>query len=53
MERQSKNEKLLQYFKDICRIPRQTGDEEAISQYLLDFAKARACRQNGMPIIMC
>ena len=41
MERQSKNEKLLQYFKDICRIPRQTGDEEAISQYLLDFAKAR------------
>ena len=39
MERQSKNEKLLQYFKDICRIPRQTGDEEAISQYLLDFAK--------------
>ena len=40
MERQSKNEKLLQYFKDICRIPRQTGDEEAISQYLLDFAKA-------------
>ena len=41
MERQSKNEKLLQYFKDICRIPRQTSDEEAISQYLLDFAKAR------------
>ena len=41
MERQSKNEKLLQYFKDICLIPRQTGDEEAISQYLLDFAKAR------------
>ena len=41
MERQPKNEKLLQYFKDICLIPRQTGDEEAISQYLLDFAKAR------------
>ena len=42
MERQSKNEKLLQYFKDICRIPRQTGDEEAISQYLLDFCKSQS-----------
>lgn len=29
----------LRYFEEISRIPRGSGNEEAISQYLLDFAK--------------
>lgn len=29
----------LRYFEEISRIPRSSGNEEAISQYLLDFAK--------------
>ena len=29
----------LRYFEDISRIPRGSGNEGAISQYLLDFAK--------------
>lgn len=35
------NETLLQFFKDICLIPRQTGDEEGIIQYLEHFASER------------
>ena len=30
----------LRYFEEISAIPRGSGNEEAISQYLLDFAKA-------------
>ena len=41
MKEQNRNEKLLQFFKDICLIPRQTGDEDGISQFLIEFAQAR------------
>ena len=41
MHKHNKNEKLLQFFKEICLIPRQTGDEEGISQFLAEFAQAR------------
>lgn len=41
MKEQNRSEKLLQFFKDICLIPRQTGDEEGISQFLIEFAQAR------------
>lgn len=34
-------EKLLSFFKTVCSIPRQTGDEERISSFLVDFARSR------------
>lgn len=34
-------EKLISYFKEISRIPRSSGDEKAISDYLVAFAKER------------
>lgn len=33
-------EQALRYFEEISQIPRGSGNERAISQYLLDFAKA-------------
>lgn len=39
MEEQKNN--LFKYFEQICKIPRQSGDEEAISAYLMEFAKER------------
>lgn len=32
---------MLRYFEEICKIPRGSGNERAISDYLLAFAKAR------------
>ncbi len=34
-------EKLISYFKEISSIPRSSGDERAISDYLVEFAKER------------
>ncbi|MGN1266696.1 MAG: beta-Ala-His dipeptidase [Dorea sp.] len=34
-------EKIIQYLKEISEIPRASGDEKAISDYLLKFAKDR------------
>lgn len=34
-------EKIITYFKEISRIPRTSGDEKAISDYLVAFAKER------------
>ena len=36
----------LRYFEEISAIPRGSGNEEAISQYLLErlYHKARLCR---------
>ena len=34
-------EKLIMYFKEISKIPRSSGDEKAISDYLAAFAKER------------
>ena len=33
--------KLFEYFEEICAIPHGSGNEAAIAQYLVDFAKAR------------
>lgn len=43
------------YFEQICKIPRQTGDEEAISTFLMNFAairglEAKRDRQNNVLI---
>lgn len=34
-------EKVVSYFKKVCSIPRASGDEKAISDYILSFAKER------------
>ena len=34
-----KPEKVFSYFEELCRIPHGSGHEEAISNYLVDFAK--------------
>ena len=34
-----KPEKVFRYFEDISAIPRGSGNEEAVSQYCLDFAR--------------
>lgn len=34
-------EKVIFYFKKICSIPRASGDEKAVSDYIADFAKER------------
>lgn len=34
-------EKIISYFKQISKIPRTSGDEQAISDYLVAFAKER------------
>lgn len=34
-------EKVISYFKEISKIPRSSGDEKAISDYLVAFAKER------------
>ena len=34
-------QKLFQYFEDITAIPRGSSNEEAVAQYVIDFAKAR------------
>lgn len=39
-------EKVIDHFKKICRIPRSSGDEKAISDYIADFA-----RERGLPVI--
>lgn len=36
-----RREKLLALFEKICSIPRQTGDEEGISRFLVEFARSR------------
>ena len=36
-----KSEKVLSFFKEITKIPRESGHEEKIIAYLLDFAAAR------------
>lgn len=33
--------KAYEYFQQVCRIPRKSGDEEEISDFLIDFAKER------------
>lgn len=33
--------KMLRYFEEICKIPRGSGNERAISDYLADFARRR------------
>lgn len=35
------NEKIIEFFKEISKIPRASGDEKAISDYLVKFAKDR------------
>lgn len=35
------NDLIFKYFKDICKIPRETYHVEEISNYLVDFAKER------------
>ena len=32
---------MLRFFEDICKIPHGSGNEQAISDYLMEFAKAR------------
>lgn len=32
---------MLRFFEDICKIPHGSGNEQAISDYLMDFARAR------------
>ncbi len=44
MQEPKKNERLFRLFEEICRIPRQTGDEAAISNYLMEFARIRGFR---------
>ena len=34
-----KPEKVFSYFEELCQIPHGSGHEEAISNYLVDFAK--------------
>ena len=34
-------EKVISYFKKVCSIPRASGDEQAISDYIVSFAKER------------
>lgn len=34
-------EKIISYFKEISKIPRSSGDEKAVSDYLTAFAKER------------
>ncbi len=34
-------EKVISYFKKVCSIPRASGDEKAISDYIADFARER------------
>ncbi|MBU3874476.1 beta-Ala-His dipeptidase [Faecalicatena sp. AGMB00832] len=34
-------EKVISYFKKVCSIPRASGDEKAISEYIADFARNR------------
>ena len=34
-------EKVIFYFKKVCSIPRASGDEKAISDYIADFARER------------
>ena len=33
--------KLFEFFEEICAIPHGSGNEAAIAQYLVDFAKAQ------------
>ncbi|MBQ8383162.1 MAG: aminoacyl-histidine dipeptidase [Clostridia bacterium] len=39
---------LLRFFEDICKIPHGSGNEQAISDYLMEFARARglSCYQD-------
>lgn len=41
MSQNKELEKIISYFKDISKIPRSSGDEKAISDYLVAFAKER------------
>lgn len=40
-QKDRQREKLRSFFETICRIPRQTGDEERISRFLVEFAQSR------------
>ena len=42
--------KLFEFFEEICAIPHGSGNEAAIAQYLVDFAKARglACHRDAV-----
>lgn len=40
-QKDGQREKLRSFFETVCRIPRQTGDEEKISRFLVDFAQSR------------
>ena len=46
---QKSNERLLQFFKEICLIPRQTGDEEGIIRFLENFAAERGLESRRDP----
>lgn len=37
-------QKVLNYFEDICKIPRPSGEEKEISDYIVEFAKNRGLR---------
>lgn len=41
MNQNKELEKIISYFKEISKIPRSSGDEKAISDYLVAFAKKR------------
>ena len=40
-QKEQQRERLLFLFQKVCSIPRQTGDEEGISRFLMEFARAR------------
>lgn len=48
MEKTDWTEKVMDIFLEICRIPRPSGREEKMGQYLMDFASDRglACRKD-------
>lgn len=48
MEKKDWTEKVMDIFLEICRIPRPSGREEKMGQYLMDFAADRglACRKD-------
>ena len=40
-QKEQQRERLLSLFQKVCSIPRQTGDEEGISRFLMEFARVR------------
>ncbi len=41
-------EKVISYFKKVCSIPRASGDETAIGDYIVDFARKEYLDVIGM-----